>query len=300
MNDPDVEWFLSRLGAGARSALDAMTEVATVLAAHVAAGRRAWPALALDDREFLAHLAGRLPETGADAAMRAVHASDLWLAAACACGTDGAAAALERTYMHQLDGVLSRGGAEIRDELRQRIREKLLVAARGTAPRIGDYSGRGPLAGWLKVVASRIVVDFLRARDPGPAGEDELLALPSADADPELVHLRLRYKEEFRAAMTEAARALDPRSRTILRLHYIDGLTMEQIAALHRVHRLTAVRWVTEAREGLAATTRRVLLQRFGVGRRELDSIVALMQSRFDLSIRALFKTDGSIAGNER
>ncbi len=292
MSDSNVQRFLSRVGDAHRSALAARSDLGALLAAHVASGRAAWPGIALDAGDFVAHLAERLPDDGAAAELlEDLHAADLWLAAACAHEVDGAALALERGFIAQLDGVLSRAGVEMRDELRQRVREKLLVPLPGKAPRIGEYTGRGPLQGWLKVVASRIAVDFLRAREPGSAGEDELLALPSEGADPELVHLRNRYREEFRLAMAEAAKGLGARARTVLRLHYIDGLTMEQIAALYRVHRLTAVRWVTEAREGLAATTRRVLLQQFGIGRRELDSILGIMQSRFDLTIRAMLKT---------
>ncbi len=220
MSDSNVERFLSRVGDTHRSALATRSDLDALLAAHVASGRAAWPGIALDEGDFLAHLAERLPDDCAAAELLGdLHASDLWLAAACAHEIDGAALALERGFMAQLDGVLSRAGVEMRDELRQRVREKLLVPLPGKAPRIGEYTGRGPLQGWLKVVASRIAVDFLRAREPGSAGDDELLALPSEGADPELVHLRDRYREEFRLAMTEAAKGLGARARTVLRLH---------------------------------------------------------------------------------
>jgi RNA polymerase sigma-70 factor (ECF subfamily) len=262
-----------------------------LLAGHLASAHVAWPELAQRDEDFVAYLAARLPERNTREALEGVHAADLWLAAACARGMPGSANAFEGRYMPQLDGVLSRAGAELRDELRQRLREKLLVSPAGKAPRIAEYGGRGPLTGWLKVVASRIALDFLRAREPASPDGDELLSLPASGADPELAHLRDRYRQEFKVAMHEAAAALGTRPRNVLRLHYIDGLTMDEIAALHRVHRLTVVRWVTEAREALASTTRRVLLQRFGIGRKELDSILGLMQSQFDLSIRALLRT---------
>jgi RNA polymerase sigma-70 factor (ECF subfamily) len=300
MNAPParlVAALLSAVAEGPRRALEADEGLEELLAAHVAAGRDAWPELTMSDEQYLAHVAARLPGENAREALEGLHAADMWLAAACTRRATGSANAFESRFMPQLDGVLSRAGAELRDELRQRVREKLLVGAVGDEarePRIAEYAGRGPLAGWLKVVASRMTLDLLRAREPAgrrATDDDELLALPASGADPEMAHLRDRYREEFRTAMHEAAAALGARPRNVLRLHYIDGLTMEEIAAVHRVHRLTVVRWVTDAREALASTTRRVLLQRFGIGKKELDSILALMQSQFDLSIRALLRT---------
>jgi len=276
---------------GPRRALEERGDAGERLAEHLAAAHAAWPALALPDADFVAYLAARLPKEDVAEAFANVHAADLYLAAACAHGLAGAASAFEARYMASLDGVLSRAGADARDELRQRLREKLLVSAPGTLPRIAEYGGRGPLAGWLKVVASRLALDFLRAREPQSPDGDDLLALPAEGVDPELAHLRDRYREELKIAMREAATALGPRPRNVLRLHYIDGLTMEEIAALHRVHRITVVRWVTDAREALASTTRLVLLQRFGIGKKELDSILGLMRSQLDLSIRALLRT---------
>ena len=269
-------------------------DLAACLASHLATARGAWPGLPLTDLEFAEYIAARLPDDGAVELLSTLHSADLWLAAACARGVRGAAVVLDREYIPGLDSVLSRAGLEARDELRQRIREKLLVSSDDSPPRIAEYRGRGPLLGWMKVVGSRLMLDWLRARDSGAADEDELLGLPSADAGPELMHLRDRYREEFRFALAEASKALGPRARTVLRLHYVDGLTLEQIATLHRVHRLTAVRWVKDAREGLSAATRRILLQRYGVGRSELDSILALMESRMDLSVRTMLATSAS------
>lgn len=267
---------------------DARGDLGETLASLLAVGRGAWPALPLTDEQFAAYLADRIGDDGAGELLSSLQARDLWLAAACALAVPGAAAVLDREFIPALDGVLSRAGAEARDELRQRLREKLLVSTDQGPPRIAEYRGRGPLLGWLKVVGSRMVIDWLRARHSSEASDDGLLGLPAGDASPELLHLRDRYRDEFRVALAEASKELGPRARNVLRLHYIDGLTLEQIATVHRVHRLTAVRWVKDAREGLSGTTRRILLQRYGVGRRELESIVALMESHMDLTLRTM------------
>ena len=43
------------------------------------------------------------------------------------------------------------------DEVKQGLRERLLV---GPPPRIAEYSGSGPLGGWLRVVSVRLAITF--------------------------------------------------------------------------------------------------------------------------------------------
>jgi hypothetical protein len=43
------------------------------------------------------------------------------------------------------------------DELRQTLRVRLLA---GPSPKIASYKGSGPLSGWVRVVATRIALEF--------------------------------------------------------------------------------------------------------------------------------------------
>ena len=172
-------------------------------------------------------------------------------------------------------------------EVLQRVREKLFVGAGDRPPKIADYGGRSPLDGFLRVVATRVAVNLLRARDPAAAGgEDPLARLAAPVLDPEIGHIRARYKKELAAALAEAAAELSVRERNLLRQHYIDGLTLPALADLYRVHRVTLARRIRVAREKLAGHTRRLLLARFGIGQAELRSIMAVFETRLDLSIR--------------
>jgi RNA polymerase sigma-70 factor (ECF subfamily) len=73
----------------------------------------------------------------------------------------------------------------------------------------------------------------------------------------------------------------------VLRQHYLDGLTMDAVAGLYRVHRITVVRWMNEARAALAKETRRELGARLRVDKRELESILRLIESQIDVTLRA-------------
>jgi serine/threonine protein kinase len=103
-------------------------------------------------------------------------------------------------------------------------------------------------------------------------------------------HLRQRYGAAFRAAFAEAMQAVAERDRLLLRQHFLDGLTLEQLAALHRVHRATAARWLARVREEIARETRKRLLEEGRVPQVEHDSLLRLIQSQLDISIRGYLR----------
>src|SRR5215831_21157369 len=100
-------------------------ELGAAIAAWIAAGRAAWPTVAVDEAAFVAHVAAR---AGADLA--AVNAADLWLALACARGDAAACALFDERYLAPLRPVLAGTGlgADQIDEVKQELRRKLLVA----------------------------------------------------------------------------------------------------------------------------------------------------------------------------
>ncbi|MFO0636492.1 MAG: hypothetical protein U0168_26990 [Nannocystaceae bacterium] len=59
----------------------------------------------------------------------------------------------------------------------------------------------------------------------------------AAEGDAALDVVRARYREPFVAALRAAVAGLDARGRTLLRLHYVDGLGIDRIAPLFGVHR---------------------------------------------------------------
>jgi RNA polymerase sigma-70 factor (ECF subfamily) len=249
-------------------------------------GRRAWPDVALAAEVFAAHLAALHPGGAPDDL-----SSDLYLACACAGGDPAAIAALDRDFLATLDPALGRLGDDaFIAEVKQTLREKLLVAPAGGRPRIADYAGTGNLRGWLKVAAVRTAISLRRREHPAEP-LDGPLDVAAPDADPELRFLQEKYRAEFRAAFTEAAARLSSRDRNVLRYQALDGLSIDEIGALYGVHRATAARWIGRARELLVAGTRKALQARLGVDRDELDSVMRLIESRLDLSLRSLMRT---------
>ena len=282
-----AERFFSRLGAEGAGPSETAAANALLSASRL---------FGLAPEGFADHVAAQLAgdHAGAKAGelvavLRRSCLDDLALAAACAAGDRQALIELERTMIEPVPKAIARLRPEPRlvDEVRQALREKLLVAAGDNRPKILDYKGRGPLGAWVRVVAMRIAYDHLRDEVPDGGDEDALAFERLADgADaPDIVHLKTTYATEVKAAFGEAVASLAPEQRSVLRAHAIDGLTSEEIGALYQVHRATAARWVQQAKGALVDALRSALTRRLGIDLAACDSLVALVRSRIDLSL---------------
>ncbi len=262
--------------------------LAAALTAAIASAQAACPEISLAPAQFVAHLARHAEEVSRD--LWEARAADVWLACACAEGDARAIASFEARFRGTIDSVLARmrlDGATV-DDVRQAVRDRLLVAVPGQAPRIAGYSGRGELAGWVRAAATRVALNLLRAQ-PKTTSDEELLArIPAASDDPELAMLKARYGPAFRRAFSEALSALELRTRLLLKQHYVDGQSTDDLGALHGVHRVTVLRWLTAAREELARDVERRLCEGLQVAPRELASLMRLVRSRIELDLNDL------------
>ena len=254
----------------------------------LAEARAAWPGVALDERVFVDHLLARLAPDAGPAEARALHAADLWLATACAAGDATALAEFDQRYLAPLGGVLRASGLapDQIEEVVQELRIRLMVG--DGRPRILDYAGRADLRLWVRTAAIRAGIDLIRQRRELTIDDEELAAVPALLDDPELAHLKDRYRDELRTAVSEAIGALAARDRLLLKYTYVDGLTVDRVGAIYNVHRATAARWVAAAREALADATHGLLVRRLGVTASELRSIARLVESQLELSLRRL------------
>src|SRR5262245_32055997 len=157
-----------------------------------------WPAVKLDERAFIAHLALHLP-SGMPAldGLRQMRTGDLYLACACATGDAQAVAAFDSHCLSVVPLALAqlRVGPHNVTEVQQRIRHRVLVAENGR-PRIADFRGRGALRAWVRVLAVREGLRIL-ARDRREVVVDDLDKLHSfvTTADPEIESMKTRYRD---------------------------------------------------------------------------------------------------------
>jgi RNA polymerase sigma-70 factor (ECF subfamily) len=173
----------------------------------------------------------------------------------------------------------------------QSLREQLLVGKEGRRPGIAEYTGRGELAGWLRVAAVRAGLKKLRGRKPQVDVDDALLAsraLPAQGDDPELSYMKEVYRRAFREAFAAALGGLEAREKNLLKQHFVDGLGIDELGQLYGTHRATAARWVQRARERLLEETKREFASRAGVSARECASVLRMVRSRIDVTLSKL------------
>jgi RNA polymerase sigma-70 factor (ECF subfamily) len=254
----------------------------------LAVAREAWPGLVVDDEAFCRHLEGRLPEVDP------AHVGDLRLAFACARGDARALALLDEQLLLPLARSLRkicRSSDEV-DEVRQLVRTRMLVGDAGR-PRILDYRGHGPLAGWLRVAAVRLARD-LRRRDASreaatsdqDPGDTEVADDPR---DPELALMKARYGRHFQEALQRVLADLPDRERNILAMSILDGVSTDAIGKVYGVDGSTVRRWVTRTRERVLLGVRAGLQDSLKLGVDELESLMGAVASDLDLNMSQLF-----------
>ncbi len=250
------------------------------------AGRRERPEIALDAGVFAAYLA----ERGLTAETQ--HAGDLFLACACAAQLPAALRAFESSYLQRVPEYLARlrPTPTLIDEVSQLLRERLFV---GAAPKIREYSGKGTLGAWLRVVSVRVAINFLEA---SPQRTQQLGPRPSLAAvttSPELAVMRSRYRGRFKQAFAASLGLLSSEQRTLLRLHYLDGVSMEELGALFEVNRSTIFRRLAACSKALLDGIRDRLGAELGISTGELESLAAALQSDFELSLGDYLRSGG-------
>jgi len=265
-----------------------------LLRAVLQQARAAWPTLVLPDRQFIEYLAERTPPSGNPLQwLRTVQAADLYLCCECAAGNPEALAIFETKLLPQVVQAIASINSEgsFVAEVQQQVRRKLLVTEE-SPPRIAEYAGFGPLVHWLRAVAVRTALNLRRSqgRQDIPVADESLLNLPQNAGDLELDYLKTRYRKDFTQAFGESLSLLSSEERNVLRLHFVEGLTLTQIGAAYQADKSTISRWITKARKSLLEHTREGLSKKFRLDSRELDSLMYLVQSQLDVSISALLR----------
>lgn len=285
---PLTAQFLRLASADVTTSPEHAASIEQCLTSMLGTGRAAWSDLALSPDEFLRYLADRLPEKAQlPDALTGLNAAELHLACCCALGRPRAHIAFERYCFSALPAVLSRFSSsdEFHDEVRQALRERLFVARPGQRARIEDYSGRGSLVGWVRIAAIRLAIDVLRQRGKEPPSDEDALQTLTIDPDPELRLLSERYRDEVKTAFRDSFAALSAAERNLLRLHHLDGLTIDELSALKRVHRSTIARRIARCCELLATNTHARLVERLGLPPSQVDSVMRLVRSQLELSL---------------
>lgn len=183
--------------------------------------------------------------------------------------------------MHVAKIVESRGLSSL-DDFMQTLRERLLMGSHGRLPRLADYSGRGLLGAWIRVVAVRLAIEGYRREVPRQEGD--VMAIPCG-ADADLDHLHGLHAESFKACLETAFAALSKEERLVLRLTYAERLTGDRIAKVLGIDRSNVIRRVVRARAALYAATREAMRRESPMTDTEFQSLAKGLAEHVDVTL---------------
>jgi RNA polymerase sigma-70 factor (ECF subfamily) len=268
-----------------------MSAAPAEIAASYDAGRQAWPELGLEFEKFREHVA-RLGVVGE---ALSVHARDLFLVAAVLAGEARALAALDRDYLRVACTTAGRidRTPQFAQDVEQQLRLKLLA---GAEPGLRLYAAAGGLLPWLRVSALRVAINLKRSDHLVPAAGSTLEPLIASN-DVERDAARGLYLEHFQRAVEASFHRLSPRERTLMQLHFVDGLNIEAIGVMYGAHRATVARWLAAIRRTIFEETRALLGQTSPPGSDTIRSLYRLLEPDLHLTLSRLLESQPRRAG---
>jgi RNA polymerase sigma-70 factor, ECF subfamily len=274
---------VSRFMASPEAPLPRDSRLGQELSRRLCSAELATPGVRRNPAEFVHALVARL-DAAADPALELaqLHVEDLYLAWALRHADKAALRRFETEFLSRL-GSQIKGAAAEAGELEQQVRTRLLLPNDDQPPRIEQYSGRGPLGGWLRMIATRCLLDLQRARNASQPLRE--LDSPSIATDPELDYLKLRHAKDFKIALEGALSRLDARQVMLLKLSFIEQLSASAIGVMYGVSARTVQRWLSDLRSELLHSTREGLRGRLSLSPSELDSLLGLVDSQLQVSL---------------
>lgn len=265
------------------------SELAELAATWCEQGRAAFPELVVTPEQLLAAYRARTTALG-----EVVDGPELVLAVACARGDAAAMRWFERQYAPRIAAALRRLplSEDDRTEITQRVRVRLLVADGDRPARILEYAGAGRLGALVHVAATRLGLDLVRGRARFDDAAD-----PAADpADPDAIDLadhlgKPGFRTDLKAAFEVAVQALERKERTLLRLSVIEGMSIDELGTMYRVHRATVARWLVAARERLTSLARDRFVELTGIDHDDLAKVGELVESQLSVSMERLLRS---------
>jgi RNA polymerase sigma-70 factor (ECF subfamily) len=247
--------------------------------------RGKWPHVALGEPDFRRYL------TALGVSVLAFP-NDAYLAAASAAGDVAALRALEEEYFSQVPGMLRRidGSPEFAANVCQLLRIRLLVGEDGAPPRIARYTGEVPMGAWIRVIALRLALNAKRGAKTNREDASDAEPMSLSTDDPEVEYLRAHYRDTFVRSFHGALASLPKDDRTILRLHYVDGVNIDGIGRIFQVHRATIARWLVRIRADVLERSKALLAEQVGAELDEAESVLGVLAGEVDLTLSRVLK----------
>lgn len=213
--------------------------------------------------------------------------NDLYLACGCVMGQSQAVVALEQAMYWPFLALRRQFRLEEHrfEELKQALWVDLLVREEGKRTKLETYTGQSRIEHWMRIVLMRrILRSQTKSKREVPMEEEVLARMLPTPSPIEKGYIKSQYQEPFREALREALGSLNSKERNLLRYSYVRGLSIDRIAAIYRVHRSTAARWLQSIRSLLYERVQLTLADQFALQSEEFESILVAVKSQLELS----------------
>jgi RNA polymerase sigma-70 factor (ECF subfamily) len=180
------------------------------------------------------------------------------------------------------------------------------------AGKLGYYSGRGSLAGWLRAVVAQLAVDQHRKQsrlvqteedadfDRIRQGQDENdWSAHAGPINPEVETAQKFAGAELQQALSRSISKLPAEDRLLVKLYYFDGLRLREAGAVLGVHEATASRRLTRIHAELRHQVEKVLVEEKGWTQSETASAFSELALHLEADIEPLLATEGILLKNE-
>ena len=237
-----------------------------------------------------------------------LQADDLCLIVACEQGNQSAWAELINRFSGTVRSAARSASSneEAAEDLSQSIWAELhglRVREDGKpAGKLGYYSGRGSLAGWLRAVVAQLAVDHHRkeSRLVQPEEDSDLDRLArdgkegglsfatDGAVDPEQAVSNKLAATEMEKALMRSIKELSNEDRLLVKLYYFDGLRLREAGAVLGVHEATASRRLTRIHSELRSKVENILVGEQGWTKAETQRAFAEAAIRLEADIEPM------------
>jgi RNA polymerase sigma-70 factor len=219
-----------------------------------------------------------------------LHTDDLYLATACAQGSEGAWRRFDAVFRKDLNHVCGYLGYGVSPELAQTLWSDLFLPDRSGQSRIASYDGRSSLGTWLHVIVTHRVINELRRKSNAV---QRLIRVPEVVDHRALSSVEVRphssrYETMIKRCLEAACKTLTSQEKLILLSRYDEGLRLGEIARLLHVHQSTVTRQLDRMLKKLGDELRARLSKDFGLKKAEIDECLATVAEHHLESISIL------------
>jgi RNA polymerase sigma-70 factor (ECF subfamily) len=237
------------------------------LAAAVAELSAHWPSLTIDEAALAAQIAARPEQEGFDA--------DFYFAQACSRCDAAAIDIFQREFTPRIRAAAGGIAPGHEDDCLAMVLDRVLPPPAGLHNRIAHYSGRSRLSGWLRVIAVREAIRLKRRRYSRERNERQLAMQLSSRLDPLLDAAYFRYRPVLEKALEDALAELALDERTMIRMRFVDGATVDAIGKIYGRDKSAVSRRIQRVRGILVDRIRTTMKARALMSSSDVDSVIA-------------------------